>query len=205
MLRIEGFIGGLDTSASILSEKLSALEGKAVSLVINSAGGDAFEGAAMLAELRAYQGKVIVHIRGIAASAASLITMGADRILIDRDAVFMIHDPSAMTFGPPAAHRRSADDLDKLANTYAAAYARRSRNDPARVREWMISETWLNAEEAVALGFADAIEDDAAEMVARFDYTKFAHAPQQLAAITQAKGWTALPSDNARRDGAPGP
>lgn len=131
--------------------------------------------------------------------------MAGDTIEIDRDAMLMIHDPSALTIAPPAAHRRTAEDLDKLAETYAGAYARRSRNDPKRVREWMIAETWLNAEEAVALGFADRIEDDAPEMVAAFDFTKFAHAPRHLVAAARAQGWTALPFDIARRDGAPGP
>jgi ATP-dependent protease ClpP protease subunit len=88
--------------------------------------------------------------------------MGADEIIMDRASVLMIHDPSGVTIGPAADHRRTAEDLERLAAVYARAYAERSFNRVEDVRAWMLAETWLTAEEAVALGFADRIEEAAA-------------------------------------------
>jgi ATP-dependent protease ClpP protease subunit len=111
----------------------------------------------MLAEMQRYPGRVVVLIEGIAASAASLVAMGGDEILIDAAAVLMIHNPASLTIGTAAEHRASADTLDKLAGTYGAAYAARTGNRVVDVLEWMAAETWLTAEEAVALGFADRV------------------------------------------------
>ena len=161
--RIENFIGEDRATAAAVAEWLAFLDGAPAEIVVNSPGGDAFEGAAIYAELRAYRGDVVAHVRGIAASAASLLLMGADQIVMDRASVLMIHDPSGVTIGPAADHRRTAEDLEKLAGVYARAYAERSFNRPEDVRAWMLAETWLSAEEAVALGFADRIEEAATD------------------------------------------
>lgn len=198
-MRLDGFIGEPPNTAQAVADALAAAGGAPVSVVINSPGGDAFEGAAMLAELRDHPGRVTVTIRGIAASAASLIAMGAAEIVMDPAAVMMIHDPSAFTIGPARAHRQSAEMLDKLGGVYAAAYAARTGNRLADVVAWMEAETWLTAEEAVALGFADRVAEPVEpRAVAAFDYTRFSRAPTELVALARAKGWAALPSDQPR-------
>jgi ATP-dependent protease ClpP protease subunit len=200
-VRIEGYIGEPGNTAETVASVLSIAGGAPVELVINSPGGDAFEGAAIFAELRNYPGRVTAAVRGIAASAASLVAMGADDIVMDAAAVMMIHDPSALTIGPARAHRQSAEMLDKLGGVYAAAYAGRSGNRLADVVAWMEAETWLTAEEAVALGFADRVSEPPTkpQAVAVFDYSKFSRAPAELVALARAKGWADLPSEFERR------
>lgn len=183
---------GIDPAASLaaLTAFLEANAGKDVDVFINSPGGIAVDGAAMVAAMQRH-GRVTVHVVGLAASAASLAVMGAQRRLIHRDALVMIHEPSAVTWGTAEAHRQGADTLDKLTGTYAAAYARATGHTPARIAAWMAAETWMTAQEAVDLKFCDGIEDDPAQgkPVAAFDYRRFRNPPRALVALATANGW----------------
>jgi ATP-dependent protease ClpP protease subunit len=168
----------------------TTLRGKGdVVLRLNSGGGIATEGAAIHAVLKAHPGKVSVVVEGIAASAASLIAMAGDEIAMAEGALMMIHDPSGITIGPEEAHRRSAEVLGKMAGNYAAVYAARSGQTPEQVRALMVAETWMTAEEAVGLGFADqALAAPAAEAAA-FDFQVYANAPEHLRALASERGW----------------
>jgi ATP-dependent protease ClpP protease subunit len=167
---------------------------------INSPGGIATEGAAMLAEIERH-GNVTVRVTGIAASAASLLMVGGKRIVVHRDAHLMLHQPSAMSWGTAADLRKAADVLDLIGQTYAQAYARHTGNALKAVTAWMLAETWLDASEALALHFADEIEGDGeAEPVARFDYTKFRHPPAQLAKLSKLNGWAAASPKTRKKD-----
>lgn len=163
-----------------------------VELWINSPGGDAYGGAAIMAAVEGH-GRVTARVRGLAASAATLPMVAAWRVLIHTDAMVMIHDPSAMIGGTPGELRTAADALDKIAGTYAAAYARHTGHPVDTVRGWMMAETWMTAVEAVALGFCDEIETmpEPAPAVARFDYTRFKAAPAHLRRLAKAQGWAA--------------
>ena len=188
--RVSGFIGDPPATADALAAFLAAANGQAVEVVINSAGGSAFEGAAMLAELRRHPGFVTVLVEGIAASAASLIAMGGDLVLVDASAFLMIHDPSSLTIGNADDHRASADTLDRLARTYAEAYATRSGNRVEDVAGWMSRETWLDATEATALGFADRVVGG--------------EAAQPRASLAQAHAqWAATMRQNERKPHVP--
>lgn len=155
--RLSGFIGDPPATADDLAAFLAAAGGRPVEIVVNSAGGVATEGAALLAEMQRYSGRVAVLIEGTAASAASLAAMAGDEILIDAAAVVMIHNPASLVIGTAADMRASADTLDKLTAVYAQAYAARTGNRVSDILEWMDSETWMTAEEAAALGFADRV------------------------------------------------
>lgn len=167
MIRLDGVVGD-DWTAERLNKALDAEASDRVDIVLNSPGGIATEGAAMLAVLEQERRPVGVMVQGIAASAASLLMMGATYIEADRNALVMIHDPAAMTIGDAAAHAKNADTLDRMADIYAKAYARRTRNRVEDVRAWMRAETWMDAEQAVLLGFADGISEieDAPEAIA---------------------------------------
>lgn len=131
-------------------------------------------------------------VTGIAASAASLVMVAAKRVVVHRDAMAMIHDPAALAYGSGPELRRWADTLDKIGAVYAASYSHHTGNPVKTVAKWMADETWLTAEEAVALNFADAIEgDEVAEAVACFDYTAFRNAPAQLVHLARKNGWAA--------------
>ncbi|MEO0681109.1 MAG: head maturation protease, ClpP-related [Pseudomonadota bacterium] len=187
-LRLEGFVGD-DFSHATLDPYLSENAGEPVRLIVNSGGGFAHEGAAMAASIRRH-GQVVAEVRGIAASAASLLVVAAQTVEMDRAAVMMIHEPAGFTMGPADAHRKTAEDLDRLSAVYAADYAAASGQSAARVAAWMKDETWFSADDAVALGFADRVsEGPAPEPVARFDYTQFRRAPAELVTLARAKGW----------------
>lgn len=195
--RLEGVIGEGKATARHLGDFLSDHAGRPVVLTVNSPGGDAFEGAALLAEVERH-GNVTAMGEGIVASAATLPLMAAREIVLHRAVAVMIHDPSGLTFGPSAVHRQTADTLDKLAGVYADFYARASGNPVPVVAAWMRAETWMTAEEAVALHFADRIEgDDRPVALASFDYTRFRNPPAALVQMARANGWAAVPSETS--------
>lgn len=142
-----------------LAAFLKAARGGPVQIVIHSPGGNALAGAAAYGQLRAYAGRVAVVVEGIAASAASLIAMGASPGLlsIHGGSFLMIHEAHVNVEGPAADLRQTADVLDRVSATYRRAYAERSGKSEAAIAELMEAETWMDAEEAVAMGFADAV------------------------------------------------
>lgn len=171
-----------------------------VTLFINSPGGDALEGAALMAEVERH-GEVTVHVQGVAASAATLPLVAAKEVVMHPAAMVMIHEPSAWGGGTADELRDTAAALDKMSATYAAAYARHTGHPTARIAAWMKAETWLTAEEAVELRFADRIEaaDKHPQMVAAYDYTKFRQPPEGLVRLAQKHGWaTASPADKSQ-------
>lgn len=178
------FIDGeiLEGAARPLDAFLTENPGPVV-VVINSPGGIASEGAAMVAVLERH-GAVTALIEGVAASAASLAAMGAHTIRMHRDAFLMIHDPAMFTFGAADEHRQTAEVLEAMARIYAASYARATGHPVERVRAWMKAETWMTAEEALSLNFCDEITggEDPARAVASFDYRLFRNPPARLLA-----------------------
>lgn len=165
-----------------------------VLLEVNSFGGVASEGAAIMALLQTH-GQVTVHVMGVALSAASLLVMGASDIAVHSAAMMMLHDPENLVFGDAEALREEADILDRIAETYAEAYSTATGHPLARIRSWMRAETWMTAEEAVALHFADRLLEAPVrgKPVAAFDYTKFRAAPAKLLKMTARQGW-AMPA-----------
>lgn len=158
---------------------------------INSGGGIALEGVAIYNALLAHGGKVTCEVEGIAASAASIIAMAGDATVMRAGAILMIHDPSMITFGDAGDHTKSRDILDKLGDQMAGIYADKTGSDADAVRDLMREETWMTAEEAVSLGFADSADDDAeAAEATAFDYRMYAHAPEPLTVLAKARSWT---------------
>lgn len=192
-LVLHGFVGddfmGEGFTPKGVLKALSQAEGDIV-VRLNSGGGFATDGAAIHAALKSYPGNVTVRIEGVAASAASLIAMAGDVVVMTEGAMLMIHDPSGVTIGPADDHRRTAGTLDKLALNYAEVYATRSGMPVEDVRALMLAETWMTAGEAVEMGFADRQDEgDEAEAVAAFDFTIYAKAPQELRMASKEKGW----------------
>lgn len=170
---------------------LATVEGD-LTVRLNSGGGSIFEGMAIYNALKRHDGRITVKIDGVAASAASLIAMAGDRIEMPLGATMMIHNPSGVTMGPADEHRKTADVLDLLAGTVAEIYHERTGRSEPELRQMMHDETWMTADDAVRLGFADAeIGDDAADPDMNFDYTSYKNAPaalEQLALNRKATG-----------------
>jgi ATP-dependent protease ClpP protease subunit len=151
-----------------------------VTVRLNSGGGYVYEGTSIYNALRAHPGEVTVYVDAIAASAASVIALAGDRIVMRSGAMIMIHDPSGMTLGTADDHRGTADTLDKMAGIIAGIYAERTGHSAEEIRSLMLKETWLDADEAVEFGFATEKDEAGAEAVARFDYAIYANAPKEI-------------------------
>jgi ATP-dependent protease ClpP protease subunit len=182
VLHLDGFVGE-DFSNAAVRDFLASAAGKPVTVEINSGGGFATEGAAIYATLAAYAPGVSVIVNGIAASAASLIAMAGRPIAMREGALMMIHDPAGMVIGNSEAMQAAAGTLEKIGDTYAAIYAKRSGKKPDEVRQLMRAETWFGPDEAVAAGFADVVLAEPAAAPAVFAYGKFKNAPALLLAV----------------------
>lgn len=162
-----------------------------VTIKINSAGGDALEGLAIHSILSLHPGQVTIEVEGVAASAASLIAMAGDEIIMRAGSLMMIHDPSGVTFGTRKDHEKTQGTLSKLANQMAELYVARSGKPIGEVLQKMEDETWFTAEEAVEEGFADTADATRARVAPAFDYSAYSQAPQRLVALATRKQWKA--------------
>jgi ATP-dependent Clp protease protease subunit len=173
-------VGAFGSGSKEFLADLGKLDGQHIHLRINSPGGSVVEGTAIYNALRRHKGGLTVHIDALAASMASVIAMAGAPVYIADNALLMIHNPWTVSAGDSEQLRKEADLLDKLKSTLVNAYTRKTGMDQEQIAEMMDSETWLDAVEAVALGFADAIEEGVAaaatatpeSLRARFD--KFA-------------------------------
>ncbi|MGA0112601.1 MAG: head maturation protease, ClpP-related [Chthoniobacterales bacterium] len=152
-------IGFGGTSAKAFIADLKKLSGQHLHLRINSVGGSVVEGTAIYNALRRHKGGLTVHVEALAASMASVVAMAGEEVAIADNALLMIHNPWSMSMGDADDLRKEADVLDKLKSTLVNAYKRKTGMDADEISDMMNEETWLGAEEAVALGFADYIED----------------------------------------------
>lgn len=182
--------------------KLALAQGGDVRVTLNSGGGFAAEGAAIYALLDAHPGNVRVDIVGIAASAASLIAMAGDSIVMYDGAVMMIHDPLNITVGNSAAHQKTIEELESYAKAYAAIYAKKAKISPEAARAIMQAETWYDGDAAVKAGFATAKSSNASAAWAKFDYDKYQKGAAAVAGAnsTRAMWQRALMGNKAYND-----
>ncbi len=149
-----------------------------IDLRINSLGGDVWQGVAIHNLIRTHPATVIATIEGVAASIGSLIAMAADKIRIPANAQIMIHLPRGGEFGNADAMRSMAVRLEQVTESMISTYTARSGQTREAVAEMMAAETWLTADEAVRLGFADEIAEPV-RMVA-MDMSRYASTPEPL-------------------------
>jgi ATP-dependent protease ClpP protease subunit len=184
-------IGSFGIGAKQFIAELKEYKGQHVHLRINSPGGEIVEGSAIYNALTRHEGGLTVHIDALAASMASVIAMSGNPVYMADNALLMIHNPWTLAAGEAKDLRKQADLLDTMKSNLVRAYQKKSGMEEKAIAKLMDEETWLDAVEAVALGFVDAIEDgipaaaSAKEMRARFD--TFAKAKMQNTAISEAE------------------
>jgi ATP-dependent Clp protease, protease subunit len=171
MLDIVGedwWTGGGITSKGVQA-KLSAFpKAKTIKILLNSPGGDAFEGLAIQALLRRHGARVEVEIVGLAASAASVIAMAGDSIAMHEGSMFMVHEPWTFAVGDAAEMRDTAAFLDKVNASALDVFERRTGRARAELAKIVSDETWMTAHEAVEAKFAtNVISGAAPEPVAK--------------------------------------
>lgn len=152
-----------DKDAKEFADDLLACEGKDITLRINSPGGDIFAAQAIYNVLKAYPGKVTAHIDGICASAATVVACGAGKVVMPKNALYMIHNPMACVFDMLDAEALSkmADTLAKVKETVVNVYKDRvgDKMGADEIIRLMNEETWMSAEEALDKGLIDEIDD----------------------------------------------
>jgi len=154
-------IGWFGITASDFISELIAIDTDSITLHLNSPGGEVFDGIAIYSTLRQHAAKVHVIIDGLAASIASVIAMAGDTITITPHGSMMVHDGMGMAIGNAAEHREMADLLDKISDNIAAVYQGRAGGTVEEWRETMRATTWFTAEEALAAGLVDFINESA--------------------------------------------
>ena len=180
-------IGAYGVSAKGFLAELGALpEGTPVDLRLNSPGGSVFDAVAIHNAIKRHEGTVTVWIDGIAASAASYIAMAGDEIVMPENAFLMIHDPAGLVMGTAEDMRAMAEALDKVKGSLVSGYALKSRRTPEEVSALMAAETWFDASDAVAQGFADRLIEPV-RIAASFDIGRFRNAPPVLVEAVEAE------------------
>lgn len=145
-----------DTTAKSFMDDLNSFKGQPVTVHINSGGGDVFAGLAISNAIKNY-GKVTVAIDGLAASAASLIAMGGQKVTMASNALMMIHEArvGVMGYFDIADLTKMQNELTAIKGSIIATY--KSRAKDADIQSMVEAETWFNAQEALDAGFIDEI------------------------------------------------
>jgi ATP-dependent Clp endopeptidase proteolytic subunit ClpP len=195
----------------IIGDPVEALDAKTIvaainaanddlSIRINSAGGFVFEGLPIYDALANYQhGSVTVYIDGLAASMASVIAMAGQNIVMAETALMMIHRPWDSAIGHADDLRKDAQKLDKIESQLVNIYAKRTGLSPAEISQMMDEETWLNAEEALTLGFATEITTPLAiAAMADISACGFLKPPAFLKEYTMPQNSQALAAERSR-------
>lgn len=175
---IGGFWGGV--SAEQFSRDLSALDVGTIHLRINSPGGDVFDARAMMTALRQHRANVIVHVDGLAASAATSLMMAGDTVIMTRGARMMIHEAWTIMMGNKADLRAEADLLDGIDSEIVADYKTRTGKTEQQLADWMSAETWFSADQAKEAGFVDAVVETAGKADNRWNLSAYSNVPADL-------------------------
>ena len=145
-----------DVTPQLFKEELMAGDGN-ITVWINSPGGDCVAAAQIYNMLMDYPHDVTVKIDGIAASAASVIAMAGTRVLMSPVSMLMIHNPMTAAFGNSDEMQRAIEMLGSVKDSIINAYEIKTGLSRAKLSHLMDAETWMDANKAVELGFADEI------------------------------------------------
>jgi ATP-dependent Clp protease, protease subunit len=168
-LRIEGDIiddneawlyewfGVSATAPNSFKNELNQYKGQDITVWIDSYGGSVFAGASIYNALKSHDGKITVKVDGKAMSAASVIAMAGDEILMSPVAVMMIHNPLTGAYGNMHDLRKAADVLDTIKESIVSAYVSKTGKSKDEISTMMDDETWMSANVAVKEGFADGV------------------------------------------------
>jgi ATP-dependent Clp protease protease subunit len=178
---------GEDTiSAKSFLDTLAALgEVNAITLRINSPGGDVFDGLAIHNALKNHAAKVTARIDGLAASAAGYIAMAADTIVMPANSFMLVHQSKGFALGTADDMRSLADDLERIDNSITATYVARTGMTTAEIKALMKEDRLMGAAEAKELGFADEVVKET-KMAANYSLRLLP--PAAAASFTAATG-----------------
>lgn len=174
---------GSRIDAQVFAKDFAAITAPRINLRVNSPGGSVSHGMAMYNAILRHPATVTAYIDGQALSAASLVVLAGDEVVMAENAMYMIHDPGSALLGyfGAADLRKEADTLDKYAETMVTVYRRKTGMSAEELGALMEAETWYTAEEALEAGFIDRVSDDGnAPEAFAFDLERFGykHVPE---------------------------
>lgn len=166
-LTIYGDIGeswwGESITASDVEKALKNVSTDQIHVHLNSPGGDAFDGIAIYNQLKNHSAKVTIHVDGLAASAASVIAMAADELIMNTGSMLMIHEASTFAWGTKADIKKTLNALEGIDKSIADIYMTRFKGERSEIETLIENETWFTSDEAVDLGFADKVNDTSSQ------------------------------------------
>jgi len=167
-------------SAGRLSKELDDARGEEVELYINSPGGSVFAGSEVYTILKEYAGNVTAKVTGVAASAASFFLMAANKIMMSPTSQLMIHNARTGTEGDKNIHASNTDMLRGTDVAITNAYRLRTGKTTEELLDLMNKTSWMNAQQAIELGFADGILFDEDNTLMAVSNSIFGEIPPQI-------------------------
>jgi HK97 family phage major capsid protein len=171
---------GWDISAREVQKALAGQKDKPLTVNLFSYGGDAIEGLAIYSMLARHEGKKRMVIDGVAASAASVIAMAGDEIVMPDSSFLMIHECWGLGMGGAGDLRKEADVIDRISAAYLQAYTKRTGLPETDVQSLMAAESWLTAAEALEFGFATEVSAPAEIRASAVPEGRFQRVPAAL-------------------------
>lgn len=173
ILTLSGFVGepdifdmimGVDTiNPQSVAEALDDVD-RPIRVRLNSGGGDVFAGIEIYNYLKNHPSNITIEVTALAASAASIIMMAGDKVIMDTGSSMMIHQASTLAWGDKTEIRKALNALDTIDGSLVDIYNERSGIDKTELDELLTGETWFTADEAVDKGFADEKSSKQAEV-----------------------------------------
>lgn len=148
--------GGIG-ARQVADELKNVPDGSTINVRINSPGGDVFDGLAIYNLLSQKKGKKVCFVDGLAASIASVIAMGGDKVVMASESEMMIHEAWTMTAGNATELRSLADRLETSNANISAIYQRKTGQSAEKIAGLMAAETWMTPADALEMKFADEI------------------------------------------------
>ena len=145
-----------DVTPQLFKDELESGTGD-IEVWLDSPGGDVMAATQIYNMLKNYKGKVTVKIDSLAASAASVVAMAGDEILMSPLSLMLIHNPLTVAAGNVDDMQKAIDMLDEVKQSIINAYELKTGLSRAKISHLMDCETWLSAKKAVELHFADGI------------------------------------------------
>lgn len=164
-IRIYGVIadkkswGGNETAPEGFAQALESFQNKPLTIRINSSGGSVFAAHAIYNLVKSYTGEVTAIIDGLAASAATIIAVAADKIIMPTNSMMMVHDPMITLDGAmnEAELQECINALRPIKESIVSAYLNRVTVSAEELCRMMADTTWLTAKECLEKGFCDEI------------------------------------------------
>ncbi|MGU3355133.1 head maturation protease, ClpP-related [Bacillus sp. M5A3_1b] len=152
------------TSAVDIEKTLKATSANVININLNSPGGDVFDGIAIYNQLKNHPAKIIINVDGLAASAASIIAMAADELIMNTGSMLMIHEASTWTWGTKLDIRKTLNALEGIDKSIADIYMTRYQGERSEIETMIANETWFTANEAVEFGLAHKVNEHVEEI-----------------------------------------